>query len=190
MIDTHGLNIKTYCGIIYRSGSDMDWAVRFCSNLYNLDEAFVQRLFDEALVATKPLCLVALKDLRNLVKANKSGRHETNGICNFVDEYIGDFIDDYDLDTLYGDGEKTFKDLHDEKMIGFLKSPIKTIARVILTDIFPKWPKFSGRLNFPVPSIDECNPGAAFVYNDKWKGEYGDLRKELLDFLIEELDTL
>ena len=40
---------------------------------------------------------------------------------------------------------------------------------------------------FPVPSGDESiPPDCAYVYcQNVWEGKYGELRKELLDFLIE-----
>lgn len=52
------------------------------------------------------------------------------------------------------------------------------------------WPKFSGNLNYPVPP---ANPGEtaetefwnAFNLETMWQGEYGALRMELLDYLIE-----
>lgn len=61
--------------------------------------------------------------------------------------------------------------------------------------IFPTWPKYSGNLAFPVPAQIENRywngPGAAYLATtpkQKWnkKTEYGQLRRELLDFLIKE----
>lgn len=59
----------------------------------------------------------------------------------------------------------------------------------ILMELFPLWEKFSGNINYPVPSTvtgysSEC------LYNyrdDLWSGEYGALHYDLLDFLIDEL---
>lgn len=55
--------------------------------------------------------------------------------------------------------------------------------------LFKSWPKFSGDVVYPVPGVDRMTPGEAFVYiHDVWEGEYGDLRRELLDHCIAELD--
>lgn len=58
-----------------------------------------------------------------------------------------------------------------------------------LTKLMTTWPKFSGNECYPVPSPDP-EEGSQQVYmrtHDEWSGEYGELRYELLDFLIEEL---
>jgi len=55
--------------------------------------------------------------------------------------------------------------------------------------LFAKWPKFSGRLNFPVPvpASHAANPGVYYLSTpNKWIGEYGKSRKELLNWLIEQ----
>lgn len=59
-----------------------------------------------------------------------------------------------------------------------------------------KWPKYSGEYDYPVPSVDEGRtPCQCFHENlfGLWEGytEYGALRRELLDWLIEqpELDV-
>ena len=50
------------------------------------------------------------------------------------------------------------------------------------------WAKFSGDGKHPVPHPDFTCPVAAYqLVRDNWTGEYGQLRYELLDFLIEEL---
>lgn len=58
-----------------------------------------------------------------------------------------------------------------------------------LTKLMITWPKFSGNECFPVPSPD-LEESSQEVYrrtHDEWSGEYGALRYELLDFLIDEL---
>ena len=58
----------------------------------------------------------------------------------------------------------------------------------ILEQAFYTWPKFSGDANFPIN--DPYNKvSARRVYNDlpKWTGEYGALRFELLDHVIDYL---
>lgn len=55
--------------------------------------------------------------------------------------------------------------------------------------LFRSWPKFSGNVVYPVPGVDSMTPSEAFVYiRDVWEGEYGDLRCELLDHCIAELE--
>ena len=54
------------------------------------------------------------------------------------------------------------------------------------------WDKFSGNHLYPVPSPDKDKlPGECYLYvENKWDGEYGKLRMELLDHLIEWYSTL
>ena len=53
-----------------------------------------------------------------------------------------------------------------------------------------KWPKYSGNSTYPVPCPKGGDPQLAWSshYPNLWQGEYGDLRRELLDFLINELE--
>jgi hypothetical protein len=48
-----------------------------------------------------------------------------------------------------------------------------------------EWPKYSGCFWFPVPGPEGYLASEAYQNLPKWEGPYGDLRKELLDFLIE-----
>ena len=53
------------------------------------------------------------------------------------------------------------------------------------------WPKHSGDSVYPVPGVGGCTADAAFRYAlDKWTGEYGDLRRELLDWIVDHLMTV
>lgn len=55
---------------------------------------------------------------------------------------------------------------------------------------FVKWPKFSGEIAYPVPTPEGVNftpETMYFAQEDQWVGEYGELRYELLDFLIAQL---
>ena len=60
-----------------------------------------------------------------------------------------------------------------------------------LRPLFKRWPKYSGFDLYPVPSPDKTRTNLEMFYDALakdalWQGEYGALRKELLDFLIEE----
>ncbi|ASD52151.1 hypothetical protein KNT64_gp199 [Pseudomonas phage PspYZU05] len=57
----------------------------------------------------------------------------------------------------------------------------------IFNEITTKWPKFSGDKGYPVPGTHGDSAEYAYYNCYIWKGEYGDLRKELLDFAIEYL---
>ena len=63
------------------------------------------------------------------------------------------------------------------------------VAYDVIEYLSPKWPKYSGDIAYPVPSPNgKETPMYAYNYSDNlWTGEYGQLRYELLDFLIEEL---
>ena len=55
---------------------------------------------------------------------------------------------------------------------------------------FKLWPKYSGEEVYPVPSPLEGKTARQMYWSqgcDFWAGEYGQLRLELLDFLIETL---
>lgn len=72
---------------------------------------------------------------------------------------------------------------------------VTTIIKNTFVEIAKKWPKYSGSEGYPVPYAFPAKPGylspyAAFWETHSgcfWVGEYGVLRKELLDFCIEEL---
>ncbi len=59
----------------------------------------------------------------------------------------------------------------------------------ILKLSYESWPKWSGSWFYPVPSIDQSSPDQAFcgaeLYGTMYKGEYGSLRLELVDHMIE-----
>lgn len=58
--------------------------------------------------------------------------------------------------------------------------------RSLFLEIASKWPKYSGVMAFPVPyKFGDLNlPGYAFQTQFKWEGQYGEDRRELLDFAI------
>lgn len=59
----------------------------------------------------------------------------------------------------------------------------------IFKSIAKAWPKNSNKTGFPVPGTgDECDPSRAYQNLHKWDGEYGALRRELLDFCISTLE--
>lgn len=72
-------------------------------------------------------------------------------------------------------------------------------AYCLINELSKKWPKFSGIPSYPVPVPDSLKPHYAregipceAIYDsqlNKWEGEYGELRRELLQFLIEELEN-
>jgi len=59
-------------------------------------------------------------------------------------------------------------------------------------DVVRSWPKFSGSSIYPIPSpIPQQPPAEAYDYAvDMWDGPYGELRKELLQHIINELKRL
>lgn len=52
-------------------------------------------------------------------------------------------------------------------------------------EVSQNWPKYSGHYTMPVPLPCPEKP----TPTNKWEGEYGALRLELLDFLIRELES-
>lgn len=57
----------------------------------------------------------------------------------------------------------------------------------VMYGLFEKWPKFTGCPEFPVPH-PHLTPAAAYAEPQIWEGVYGDTRKELLNFMIAELE--
>ena len=56
-----------------------------------------------------------------------------------------------------------------------------------LRDLCRKWPKAANFDGYPVPCPGYTNSAAGYhATEDKWAGEYGALRMELLDWLIQE----
>ena len=56
----------------------------------------------------------------------------------------------------------------------------------VLKQAFYKWPKFSGDVQFPINDpYNEVSAHRAYSYLPKWTGEYGALRFELLDHVID-----
>ena len=56
-----------------------------------------------------------------------------------------------------------------------------------LGDLCRKWPKATSLEGYPVPCPGYTNPAEGYhATEDKWAGEYGLLRMELLDWLIQE----
>ena len=55
----------------------------------------------------------------------------------------------------------------------------------ILKKAFYSWPKFSGDVGYPISDpYNEMLAQRAYHYLPKWVGEYGELRFELLDHII------
>lgn len=51
------------------------------------------------------------------------------------------------------------------------------------------WPKYSGKFGYPIPRVDDV-PDYGFVYFTEgflWNGKRGELRKELIQFIINAL---
>ena len=81
------------------------------------------------------------------------------GICNLVDGYLINNI-----------GSKEYYD-----------SGVEYEVDILLLSLFEEWPKYSGKPAFPIPG-----DVTAYLSLPLWEGEYGALREELLQFLIEQ----
>lgn len=58
---------------------------------------------------------------------------------------------------------------------------------MLLREISANWDKFSGNHTYPVPDVNE-EPDSAFWNKPMWKGEYGENRRDLLEFQIRTLE--
>ena len=113
----------------------------------------------------KQLVLAAFVELLRLADEGKVGDLR-NGICNNIDNLLWNT---FDTPSSYDDAWEFF-DSH--------------VADVV----WPRWPKFSGSTAYPIP-------GGQDVYwnlpeTGYWKGEQGQLRRELLQFTIEQLNEV
>lgn len=105
------------------------------------------------------------RPLLEALKHLKSQERKLYGICVYVEEYLDEHFPDFPFDDL-------------ETIGGLAKN----------------WPKWSGDGTYPVPAptCHQEKPDShcwAYCHLPKWQGEYGQLRMELLDFLIEELEN-
>lgn len=58
----------------------------------------------------------------------------------------------------------------------------------IIRDLFPKWPQFSGDIDYPIPSPNQKTHYINAYYKyPLWKGAYGEERLDLVRFLSNEL---
>jgi len=118
----------------------------------------------------KQKVLAALKSLRD----NRPCRY--SGICSNLEE------------ALYIAAEKAGEDPGSFRLV-----------EDWLSEQFVQWPKFSGCTSYPVPSPNDPYESAAHAYDsasweEMWSGPYGagpygQLRLELLEFLINQLEN-
>lgn len=108
----------------------------------------------------------ALIDLKNRVKNNEKIDF---GICLNVEHYV-----------------------YKAQNIEFPAGVYRYVHQV-MCDLFRMWPKYSGVVDYPVPDPErdrDIDPEDMFwETKDYWVGEYGVLRKELLDFMINEIEN-
>ena len=111
---------------------------------------------------TKEKMLQALRKVRDNYYNGSCDFTSCAGICSNVDR-AWDLLDSYDL------------------------CPITELHA-----LFRTWPKYSGDPDYPVPSANK-DWSAQEQYGrvmDMWEGAYGELRIELLDHCISELEKL
>lgn len=68
------------------------------------------------------------------------------------------------------------------------------VIHLTMVNIWKKWPKYSGRESYPVPftypdSTTRDPMNAYYSTPLLWEGTYGDARKELLSYMIEQLQA-
>ena len=94
------------------------------------------------------------------------------------------------MDQLFGQGDR---------WVIPAKDGVEIAIFMWIQQVAQKWPKWSGDIDYPVPcpsgmGIEELRAGvytpmdAYHYFHNLWQGAYGDLRRELLDFLINELE--
>lgn len=59
-----------------------------------------------------------------------------------------------------------------------------------LSALFSGWPHHSGNIDFPVPGTKSKSAESRYKSSvNKWKGDYGELRKDLLAYMINKVET-
>lgn len=114
------------------------------------------------MTTVKQKVLAACVELLRLADEGKVGDLR-KGICNNIDNLLWD--------------TRTTDDSYREASV-FFDTHVADV-------MWPRWPKFSGSVAYPIP-------GGHDVYYDMyeggyWVGEQGELRRELLQFTIEQL---
>lgn len=109
--------------------------------------------------------LVAL----NIVKQEDpdKGFHDTIGICTNVSITLSEM--------LYGNND------------GISKLDVYHYFDEWMQDNVYRWEHYSGNVKYPVPSLGECSASEAYIlWYSKWSGEYGEMRRKLLAWIIAE----
>lgn len=66
----------------------------------------------------------------------------------------------------------------------------RSIYRTEMRRLFESWPEFSGDWRFPIkPPPGYHTPQEAYSALHRWEGTYGEARRRLLDFMIEQLES-
>lgn len=127
----------------------------------------------------------SLETIKKWAEEDNDSLDTSMGICgNVIQLLVENFTNKVDRSLCIGLNMPTI--LYYEEFIYDLSNEI---LGAIIMPLFEQWPKFSGDLSFPVPDPDD-KLGHSNVYHMGsddyilWTGEYGNLRKELLDFLI------
>ncbi|ASD52144.1 hypothetical protein KNT64_gp192 [Pseudomonas phage PspYZU05] len=179
--------------VAYLYNKDSQVPVRkFCPECVVLEENFtteeISKMIDSGLEIARGIALDSLIRVKAIDKVKAPSVN--GGICSYaikeirsvLREFSEDNIDELiELNTLLYSGAP------------FTCYTITGIAQVIFklfaVENFDKWPKFNGNHSFPVPAPSGVTSSEvdAFYRLSRWEGEYGDLRLELLNFLIGEL---
>ncbi|QLA10713.1 hypothetical protein TH2_147 [Shewanella phage Thanatos-2] len=130
----------------------------------------------------------SLETIKEWSEDNNSHDLLYSGICENFGNLIG-----IKFNTALEDLEQDFKKFDNLRLMPSLHLFVYDLSADILDEyivpLFEKWSKFSGDISYPVPSPDQSlDEYDIYWISNKdgrlWIGEYGDLRKELLNFLI------
>lgn len=123
------------------------------------------------------------KDLQQIIKVNLMI------IAKAVKDYkeSGTFISPEFSDGTYFDLSMSICEAA-SKGISFVNIHYEQAQAIdeLLSSLFRKWPKYSGHESYPVPSATKGKTAKQnyWMRGSKWDGEYGELRFELLEFMI------
>ena len=104
------------------------------------------------------------------VIAEHGPRYDTCGICSNIDAEVDEIAKGLSFDVVQG---------------------ICWGLRRKFSEIAAKWPQFSGSADYPVPSpYAGYSTEEAYHRRTKWTGEYGELRRSLLRFVLAEASRI
>lgn len=108
---------------------------------------------------------------------------KAHGICHVFGQNLAQYLYELDVDLEHTSNPEEYTE-------EYYSITIRDFYVSSICKVMEYWPKYSGDPKYPVPSTKEStSPQQMYIISKNlWAGEYGHLRKELLDFLIRQYE--